>query len=221
MLIRLHGCAGWSAPLLFAYGITHVFVWPCAFTCARFRENPKYLDIQKKWLSLTLKCDFTIKEMCWKDAGKMASILDIYQTAPSLLLSNSSEGAVWSGSMLFAQTCLQILSRLMTKPTKWHVRPAKTQISLGIHPVGSESSMSVWSNLGSSATHWTNREDWSDWADAQADLSLCWVHKSFCWCCHAAAQLSLRHWNYFFHFSYNSTNQHKKIRHQTRRDFPF
>ena len=24
------------------------------------------------------------------------------------------------------------LSRLVTKPTKWHVRPAKTQISLGI-----------------------------------------------------------------------------------------
>ena len=27
------------------------------------------------------------------------------------------------------------MSRLMTKRTKWHVRPAKTQISLGIHPV--------------------------------------------------------------------------------------
>ena len=27
------------------------------------------------------------------------------------------------------------LSRLMTKPTKWHVRPAKTQIRLGIRPV--------------------------------------------------------------------------------------
>ena len=27
------------------------------------------------------------------------------------------------------------LSRLMTKPTKWHVRPAKTQISLGVCPV--------------------------------------------------------------------------------------
>ena len=27
------------------------------------------------------------------------------------------------------------LSRLMTKPTKWHVRPVKTQISLGIRPV--------------------------------------------------------------------------------------
>ena len=28
MLIRLHGCAGWSAPLLFAYGIRHIFAWP-------------------------------------------------------------------------------------------------------------------------------------------------------------------------------------------------
>ena len=27
------------------------------------------------------------------------------------------------------------LSRVMTKPTKWYVRPAKTQISLGIRPV--------------------------------------------------------------------------------------
>ena len=27
------------------------------------------------------------------------------------------------------------MSRLETKPTKWHVRPAKTQISLGIRPV--------------------------------------------------------------------------------------
>ena len=29
----------------------------------------------------------------------------------------------------------------MTKPTKWHVRPAKTQISLGIRQVWSESSL--------------------------------------------------------------------------------
>ena len=29
------------------------------------------------------------------------------------------------------------MSHLMTKLTKWHVRPAKTQISLGIHPVWS------------------------------------------------------------------------------------
>ena len=33
------------------------------------------------------------------------------------------------------------MSRSVTKPTKWHVRPAKTQISLGIRPVWSESSL--------------------------------------------------------------------------------
>ena len=37
-----------------------------------------------------------------------------------------------------------------------------------------------------------DREDsWSDWADAQADLNLCWVHRSFCWFCHTAAHM----WN--------------------------
>ena len=35
------------------------------------------------------------------------------------------------------------------------------------------------------------RRLWSDWAGAQADLSLRWAHRSFCWFCHAAAHL----WN--------------------------
>ena len=47
----------------------------------------------------------------------------------------------------------------MTKPTKWHVYTAKTQISLGIHPVWSESSLSAWRKLGSLATHWAHSED--------------------------------------------------------------
>ena len=33
------------------------------------------------------------------------------------------------------------MSLLRTKPKKWHVRPAKTQISLDIRPVWSESSL--------------------------------------------------------------------------------
>ena len=33
----------------------------------------------------------------------------------------------------------------------------------------------------------TQRRLWSDWADAQADLSLRWVHMPFCWFCHEAA----------------------------------
>ena len=35
----------------------------------------------------------------------------------------------------------QKMSWLMTKPTKWRVHPAKTQISLGVRPVWSESSL--------------------------------------------------------------------------------
>ena len=39
------------------------------------------------------------------------------------------------------------------------VHPAKTQISLGIPPVWSESSLSAWRKLGSLATHWVHSED--------------------------------------------------------------
>ena len=46
--------------------------------------------------------------------------------------------------------------------TSWqnqHVHPAKTQISLGIRPVWSESLLSAWRKLGSLATHWAHSED--------------------------------------------------------------
>ena len=51
------------------------------------------------------------------------------------------------------------MSRSRTKPTKWHVRPAKTEMSLGIRPVWSESSLSAWRKLGSLATHWAHSKD--------------------------------------------------------------
>ena len=63
------------------------------------------------------------------------------------------------------------LSRLMTKPTKWPVRPAKNQISLGIRPVWSESSLSAWRNLGPLVVHWAHSE--------VSDLSFCWGHTHF------------------------------------------
>ena len=115
----------------------------------------------------------------------------------------------------------------MIKQTKWQVRPAKTQISLGICPVWSESFLSAWRKLGSLATHWVHSEDsdqtgrlpslirldrdfavfmkkaWvlsyplsaqqrlsSNWAHAQADLSLHWTHMPFCWFCCEAAHLT-------------------------------
>ena len=51
------------------------------------------------------------------------------------------------------------MSHLMTKPIKWHVCPAKTQISLGIRPVWSESLLSAWRKLGSLATQWGYSKD--------------------------------------------------------------
>ena len=48
---------------------------------------------------------------------------------------------------------------ILTKPTKWPVRPAKTQISLGIRPVWSESSLSSWRNIGPLTTYWAYSDD--------------------------------------------------------------
>ena len=86
------------------------------------------------------------------------------------------------------------MSHLMTKPTKWSVHPAKTQISLGICPVWSESLLCTqWVVKDLSFLH-ADSKDWSDCVDAQADLSLRWNHMPFCWFCHEAAQI-----NFFFH----------------------
>ena len=81
---------------------------------------------------------------------------------------------------------IKYMSRCMTKPTKWHVHTAKTQISLGICPVCSEFSLSTWRKLVFSATHWAHSED-SD----QADLNLCWATVIFCWFCHEAAHMMM------------------------------
>ena len=71
------------------------------------------------------------------------------QVAPDIghnhLISTSAEVPV-----IVYQACL---SKSMKKPTTWHVRTAKTQISLGMHPVWSESSLSAWRMRGSLATY--------------------------------------------------------------------
>ena len=45
------------------------------------------------------------------------------------------------------------------KTNRMTVRPAKTQISLGVRPVWSEYSLSAWRKIGSLATHWAHSED--------------------------------------------------------------
>ena len=81
------------------------------------------------------------------------------------------------------------MSHDMTKLNKMSVRPAKTQISLGVCPVWSESSLSAWRKLGSLATHWAHSED-SDqtgrmprliWVFAGRTATLCHV-AAHLWC---------------------------------------
>ena len=78
--------------------------------------------------------------------------------------------------------CERWVSCCMTNPTKWPVHPVNTQISLGICP--------IWSPFYS----YPLSAQWrllSDWIDAQSDLCLRWVHRSFCLFCHASAQMVL------------------------------
>ena len=99
-----------------------------------------------------------------------------------------SESSLSACSSLWSLTIYKVSQR-MTKATKWHVCPAKTQISLGILPVWSESSLCTqWLAKNPSFLH-ANSKDWSDWADAQADPSLRWTRMPFCRFCHALAQV--------------------------------
>ena len=83
------------------------------------------------------------------------------------------------------------MSMRMTKSTKWPMCPAKTQISLGIRPVWSESSL---------CTQWAAKDPRFLHADSEGSDQtgrmprLIWVFAgctSFCWFCHSAAQLSM------------------------------
>ena len=76
------------------------------------------------------------------------------------------------------------MCHLTSKSTKWHMPPAKTQISLGIRPVWSESSLSTWRNVGSLATHGAHSEDCPGWSESLLGA------QSFCWFCHEAAHCS-------------------------------
>ena len=76
------------------------------------------------------------------------------------------------------------------KPNKMACAPSEDSDQPGHPPslirVSSVRSMGSW---GPKLSSCGQRRCWSDWMDAQADLSLRWAHMPFCWFCHVAAQL--------------------------------
>ena len=111
----------------------------------------------------------------WRIIENYPSVISKYPLYLSTAKSNSfliimTINLKW---LLQARSHLQQMSHHMTKPTKWHVRPAKTQISLGIRPVWSVFAVhrkKHWALNYLLSAQWRL---WSDWVDAQADLSLC------------------------------------------------
>ena len=85
---------------------------------------------------------------------------------------------VWTDSDFLSD-----LSCSMATPTKWPMHPGKTQISLGICPVWSQSSLSAWRKLGSLATHRAYNKDSDQTKQTLSALP-------FCWFCHAVAHFS-------------------------------
>ena len=61
-------------------------------------------------------------------------------------------------SICFANSVEEPFEPPHDKTNYMAVHPAKTQISLGIRPVWSESSLSAWRKVGTLATHWTHSE---------------------------------------------------------------
>ena len=65
------------------------------------------------------------------------------------------------------------------KTNNFVVRPAKTQISLGIRPIWSVFAVRMKKAWVRSYPLSAQRRLWSNWADAQADLRLLWAHTHF------------------------------------------
>ena len=101
---------------------------------------------------------------------------------------------VWQPSNTY-YFLLELFEPPHDKTNKVAVRAAKTQISLGIRPVWSESLLSAWRHLGSLATHWAQSED-SDQTGRMPRLIRVFARRT----CHFVGFVTMRficYWNIF------------------------
>ena len=74
-LIRLRGCAGWSASLLFAYGIKQVFSWRGSYEPPHDKTNKMNVRPTKTQISLGIRPVWSVSSLCAQWVGKDPSFL--------------------------------------------------------------------------------------------------------------------------------------------------
>ena len=150
---RMRGCACWSAPLLFAYDIRHVFSWSGSHVFQWYRKRFNYSGLGSSTVQLII----------------------CYMLYPFHLLPTSGFEAVRHDSKLFLMVVL--LEYIWATTRQNHQNGLRAQRRLSVFSVR----MTHEETLGPQLSMSVKRRLRSDWAGAQADLSLRWAHRSFCW----------------------------------------
>ena len=136
-------------------------------------------------VSVKLACSATEASYCLKSCNLARTGILLSMQWITKVLVRLHRFAGWYAPLSFAydktgflMMWLNSMSLRMTKPTKWHLRAAKTD-QTG-HPPGMiEFSLCAQLVAEDPSFLHADSEDWSDWADAQADQSLRWAHSHF------------------------------------------
>ena len=170
----------WRDAVIFSWNLWHIYTHSWKYLCSCFysfvcssnfhffiwatsRENLFLPYANNKGADQPLISAFVIHCL-----DSIISVVSICKISSLLLISVAEQASLSLTWSEIPKTHFRVMwliwrvvhfSHLMTKPTKWHVRPSKTQISLGICAVWSESSLSAWRNIGSSAACWVHRKD--------------------------------------------------------------
>ena len=130
----------------------------CILPCWQEQEWYKTRDTLSLFDKMAIKCSALSLETFCQFGFNSWGILLFYQMLSAPVCVKEIRLALDQFIIWFVKN-FPYLSCLMRKTTKWHVRPAKTQVSLGIRPVWSESSLSAWRKLGSLVTHGAHSEN--------------------------------------------------------------
>ena len=120
-------------------GWKYIFVWQKRnpwFWCSSKLHMSQRMTKPTKWHVRPTKTQISL---CIRPVWSESSMYTQYVAKDPSFLHADSEDSDQTGRMpsliwVFAGRTCHFVVVVMAKPTKWHVRPAKTQISLGIRP---------------------------------------------------------------------------------------